>query len=145
MRDYREWCELIGAQGLVKVVLNRIKNPSKSPFTKGDFQFPPLKTHHATHIFGWTREANFRSLADIFPPFGKGGSRGICLSGGEVLVAAEQRCFVTMEQCKRNKSPLTPLSQRGVKKKLQGFEWSRKIYGVLCTCRVQTTLGNDQL
>ncbi|MGH7817584.1 MAG: hypothetical protein ACREOR_09375, partial [Candidatus Binatia bacterium] len=28
----------------------------------------------------------------------------------------------------------------------QGFEWSRKIYGVLCTRRVQTTLmGNDQL
>jgi hypothetical protein len=24
-------------------VLSRIKNPSKSPFTKGDFQFPPLK------------------------------------------------------------------------------------------------------
>ena len=105
-------------------------------------KFPP---HHATHLFGWTREAKFRSLADIFSPFGKGGSRGICLSGGEVFVAAQQRCFGTIEQCKCNKSPLTPLSQRGVKKKLQGFEWSRKIYGVLCTCRVRTTLmGNDQ-
>ena len=71
--------------------------------------------------------------------FGKGGSRGICLSGGEVFVAAEQRCFGTMERCKRNKSPLTPLSQRGIKKKLQGFEWSRKFHGVLCTRRVQTT------
>ena len=35
------------------------------------------------------------------------------------------------------------LFQRGVKKKLQGFEWSRKIYGVRCTCRVQTTLMTD--
>jgi hypothetical protein len=31
------------AQGPVEVVLSRIKNPSKSPFTKGDFQFPPLE------------------------------------------------------------------------------------------------------
>ena len=84
-------------------------------------------------------------LRDIFSPFGKGGSRGICLSGGEVFVAVPQRCFGTMEQCKRNKSPLTPLSQRGAKKKLQGFKWSRKIYRVLCTRRVQTKLmGNDQ-
>ena len=68
------------------------------------------------------------------------------MSGGEVFVPAQRRCFGTMEPCKRNKSPLTPLSQRGVKKKLQGFEWSRKIYGVLSARRVQTTLmGNDQL
>ena len=68
------------------------------------------------------------------------------MSGGVVFVAAQRRCLGTMERCKRNKSPLTPLSQRGVKKKFQGFEWSRKIYGVLCTRRVQTTLmGNDKL
>jgi hypothetical protein len=30
-------------QGLVKVALGGIKNPSKSPFAKGDFEFPPLK------------------------------------------------------------------------------------------------------
>ena len=36
----------------------------------------------------WTLEAKFRSPADIFSPFGKGGSRGICLSGGEVFVTA---------------------------------------------------------
>ena len=30
-------------QGLVKVVLSRIKNPSKSPFTKGRLSNPPLK------------------------------------------------------------------------------------------------------
>ena len=30
-------------QGPVKVVLSENKNPSKSPFTKGDFQFPPLE------------------------------------------------------------------------------------------------------
>ncbi len=29
--------------GSVKVALSRIKNPSKSPFTKGDFQIPPLE------------------------------------------------------------------------------------------------------
>jgi hypothetical protein len=30
-------------QGLVKVALGGIKNPSKSPFAKGDFEFSPLK------------------------------------------------------------------------------------------------------
>ena len=106
---------------------------------------PRAAPHHVTHLFGWTRQAKFRSPADIFSPFGKGGSRGICLSGGEVFVPAQRRCFGTMEPCRRNKSPITPLSQRGVKNKLQSFQWSRKIYGVLCTRRVQTTLiGNDQ-
>jgi hypothetical protein len=30
-------------QGLVKVVLSRSKNPSKSPFAKGDFQNSPFE------------------------------------------------------------------------------------------------------
>jgi len=30
-------------QGLVKVALGGIKNPSKSPFAKGDFQYPPFE------------------------------------------------------------------------------------------------------
>ena len=68
------------------------------------------------------------------------------MSGGEVVVPAQRRCFKTMERCQRRKSPLTPLLKRGVKKKRLGFEWSRKIYGVLRTRRVRTTLmGNDQL
>ena len=62
------------------------------------------------------------------------------------LVAAERRCFRTMEQCQRRKSPLSPLCQRGVKKKLQDFAWSRRIDGLLFTRRVRTTLvGNDEL
>jgi hypothetical protein len=38
-------------KGLVKVVLSRIKNPSKSPFTKGDFLFPLLRKGEG-EIFG---------------------------------------------------------------------------------------------
>ncbi len=34
---------LCNGHGSVKVALSRIKNPSKSPFTKGDFQIPPLE------------------------------------------------------------------------------------------------------
>jgi hypothetical protein len=39
-------------QGLVKVVLSGTKNPSKSPFTKGDFQFPALEKERG--VFGQT-------------------------------------------------------------------------------------------
>ena len=119
---------------------------SSSNNFEGRRRHPPLKTHHATHLFGWTRKAKFRSPADIFSPFGKGGTRGICLSGREVVVPAKWRCPGTMERCQRRKSPLTPLCQRGVTKRLQGFAWSRRIDGVLFTRRVRTTLiGNDDL
>ena len=36
----------------------------------------PPRAHHATHLFGWTREAKFRSPADMFSPFGKGDQGG---------------------------------------------------------------------
>jgi hypothetical protein len=34
---------VVGMQGLGAVALSRTKNPSISPFTKGDLQFPPLE------------------------------------------------------------------------------------------------------
>jgi hypothetical protein len=46
-------------QGLVKVVLSRIENPSKSPFTKGDFHFPHFGKRG---IFGQTGLVEINSL-----------------------------------------------------------------------------------
>ena len=88
-------------------MLSRIKNPSKSPFTKGDFRFLLWKLimrHISLAIHG--EKVQISGIS--FFPFGKGGSRGICLSGGEVFWVAEPRFFGELEQREGKKSPLAP-------------------------------------
>jgi hypothetical protein len=53
-------------QGLVKVVLSEIKNPSKSPFAKGDFKLPPLKKGSCEKIMRLMAQSGKSPLAPLF-------------------------------------------------------------------------------
>ena len=139
--DTLEW----SPTGRARVIYPIARGAESLPAGRQAEQKPPGRPHRATHLVRWTRAKKFGSPAKFFSPFGKGGSRGICLSGVEAFCAAKQWFFGALKQREGKKSPLAPLCQRGVKKHRLVICRRRDFDVSPARPRVQPKLmGNDQ-